>query len=125
MTHISSDINTSIVGTWSRINKVERNIGEGVEHYRGDGTKLSEVYIFSDPPQTIKAMSKWSIDNNILTEEIISLDKNFSKKFKVKVGHVFRSYIQEYDEKLIQLKPLKNRKILGEVVYYRQVNSNH
>jgi hypothetical protein len=114
----------AILGKWSRIKDDSLDTGLALEHYLDDGSKDCHVTVFKlgGVRELIKAGLTWSIDKNILTENITFIDKKFPALKKLKSGCKIRSYIVELNESQLTLKILTINGVRHNheiVTYYR------
>jgi hypothetical protein len=112
------EISEILIGSWTREKYAPGEQGIIFDHYLSDGTKISNVTIIdTNGVKEISAITKWVVENNILFEEIISIDKKFSKKFNVKSGKKIRSYIVNCEENEVTFRLLGQKKFLEETLY--------
>lgn len=96
-----------IIGTWGNLEKDGINFGSSIDQYYNDGTKSIKITIQKGgKANTYHATASWKIDKNILSEEVIDIDKKATKAFGFKKGFKSRAYIQRLDEQHLTLKQL-------------------
>jgi hypothetical protein len=115
------DLNKLIVGSWADMKRQGANYGFIKDTYHPDGTKTIEITINSfGTLDKYNATAKWNINNKILSEEIIDIDKKAVKKFGFKKGFKNKAYIEQLNTThLIIIYKTNDRKVHQPVTLTR------
>lgn len=125
---MTTNLEHLLVGNWMQNDsQPEKNcFGVGIEKFHKNKTKDTFVVVKNNMAEIIEIKSKstWSVDKNILTEEVTDIDKTFGKKNGIKIGLIMRAYISHLDEETLVITPLNkkhtNKKTIHFKRYYEQ-----